>query len=58
MADIAVAQIQERVNQALAEGAQLSGGISVVWGRSSRTVGKMSYQAFQAVLIPDQTLAS
>lgn len=53
----AVAQLQDRVNHALDEGAQLSGGISVVWGLSSRTFGKKVYQAFQAVVISEQTAA-
>ncbi|WDD90294.1 hypothetical protein Bsp3421_000119 (plasmid) [Burkholderia sp. FERM BP-3421] len=46
----AVVALEQKVNEAIQEGAVPVGGISVVCGRSSRNFGLQGYQAFQAVI--------
>jgi hypothetical protein len=48
-----VIALQQRVNQAVNAGAELSGGVRVVFGRAPGFLETYAHEAFQAVTYPD-----
>ena len=50
----ALMRLERKVNDALQEGATLSGGVNVVYGLAGRVFTRYGYEAFQAVLIDQQ----
>ncbi|ACD21662.1 hypothetical protein Bphyt_7377 (plasmid) [Paraburkholderia phytofirmans PsJN] len=50
----ALTRLESKVNEALQEGATLSGGVNVVYGLAGRVFTRYGYEAFQAVLIDQQ----